>query len=32
VLGGLMQKMWSLSGSQLDPVFPAAIPLDLGLV
>ena len=32
VLGGLMQKMWSLSGTQLDQVFPAAMPLDLGLV
>jgi uncharacterized protein (DUF1501 family) len=32
VLGGLMKTMWSLSDSQVEQVFPAAAPLDLGLV
>ena len=32
VLGGLMQRLWGLSGSQLRAVFPQAQPKDLGLV
>jgi uncharacterized protein (DUF1501 family) len=32
VIGGLVQSMWGLSGSQLEQVFPAAAPLNLGLV
>ncbi len=32
VLGGIMQRMWSLSAAQLELVFPAAVPQDVGLV
>ena len=32
VIGGLARGMWSLSDSQLEQVFPAAPPLDLGLI
>lgn len=32
VLGGLLQRLWGLSGSQLQAVFPQARPKDLGLV
>lgn len=32
VLGGLMQRLWGLSGGQLQSVFPQARPKDLGLV
>jgi uncharacterized protein (DUF1501 family) len=32
VIGGLIQTMWGLSGSQIEQVFPAAAPINLGLV
>jgi len=32
VLGGLVRRMWGLSDSQLERIFPAAVPTDLGLV
>ena len=32
VIGGLARAMWNLSDSQLEQVFPAAAPLDLGLI
>ncbi len=32
VIGGLVQSMWGLSSSQIEQVFPAAAPLNLGLV
>ena len=32
VIGGLARGMWSLSDSQLEQVFPASSPLDLGLI
>ena len=32
VLGGLVRRMWGLSDSQLERIFPAAAPTDLGLV
>ena len=32
VLGGLLQRLLGLSGSQLQTVFPQARPKDLGLV
>ncbi len=32
VLGGLLQRLWGLSGSQLQTVFPQTRPKDLGLV
>ncbi|MGN6227029.1 MAG: DUF1501 domain-containing protein [Dyella sp.] len=32
VLGGLLQRLWGLSGNQLQAVFPQARPKDLGLV
>ena len=32
VIGGLARGMWSLSDSQLEQVFPASAPLDLGLI
>ena len=32
VIGGLVQSMWGLSSSQIEQVFPAAVPLNLGLV
>jgi len=32
VLGGLLQRLWGLSGAQLQTVFPQARPKDLGLV
>jgi uncharacterized protein (DUF1501 family) len=32
VIGGLARSMWNLSDSQLEQVFPAAAPLDLGLI
>ncbi|HXC60620.1 MAG TPA: DUF1501 domain-containing protein [Steroidobacteraceae bacterium] len=32
LLGGVMQRMWGLSSTQLELVFPAALPQDVGLV
>lgn len=32
LIGATVQKLWSLSPAQLDTVFPAARPLDVGLV
>lgn len=32
VIGGLVQSMWGLSASQIEQVFPAAAPVNLGLV
>ncbi|MGN6738359.1 DUF1501 domain-containing protein [Dyella sp.] len=32
VLGGVLQRLWGLSGNQLQAVFPQARPKDLGLV
>lgn len=32
VLGGLLQRQYGLSNSQLDSVFPGAKPFDLGLI
>lgn len=32
LFGGLLQRMWGLSGTQLEQVFPGAKPKDLQLV
>ena len=32
VLGGVFRSMWGLSSSQLERVFPSAVPAELGLV
>jgi len=32
IIGGLLQSMWGLSAAQLEEVFPAVTPQDLGLV
>jgi uncharacterized protein (DUF1501 family) len=32
VIGGLARGLWNLSDSQLEAVFPGALPLDLGLI